>query len=45
MNKIGFIGFGNMGGTMLKALLKTGSIPEDQVIVFTRTKEKLKNFI
>jgi pyrroline-5-carboxylate reductase len=45
MGKIGFIGFGNMGGTMLKALLKVGSIPEDKVIVFTRTREKLKNFV
>jgi pyrroline-5-carboxylate reductase len=44
MNKIGFVGYGNMGGTMLRALLKTGSIPEDKVIVFTRTKEKLNKF-
>jgi pyrroline-5-carboxylate reductase len=44
MNKIGFIGFGNMGGTMLRALLRTGAIPEDRVIVFTRTLQKLKEF-
>jgi pyrroline-5-carboxylate reductase len=45
MNKIGFVGFGNMGGTMLNALLKSGAIPEDRIIVFTRTREKLKNFL
>lgn len=43
MNKIGFIGFGNMGGTMLTALLKAKAIPESKVIVFTRTKDRLKN--
>lgn len=42
MNKTGFVGFGNMGGTMLNALLKAGSMPEDEIMVFTRTKEKLK---
>jgi len=44
MNKTGFVGFGNMGGTMLKALLKAGAMPQDQVIVFNRTPEKLKSF-
>jgi len=45
MGKIGFIGFGNMGGTMLKALLLAGSIPAGKVIVFTRTQEKLKDLV
>jgi pyrroline-5-carboxylate reductase len=45
MSKIGFIGYGNMGGTMLRALLKAGAIPEDKVMVFTRTPDKLKDFI
>lgn len=45
MGKIGFIGFGNMGGTMLRALLRFGAIPEDEVIVFTRTNERLKDFV
>jgi pyrroline-5-carboxylate reductase len=45
MSKIGFIGFGNMGSTMIRALLKTKAIPEGQVIIFTRTREKLKGFI
>ena len=45
MGKNGFVGFGNMGSTMLMALLKARAIPEDDVVVFTRTKEKLKRFI
>jgi len=45
MGKIGFVGFGNMGGTMIRALLKAGAIPENDVMVFTRTKGKLKSFI
>jgi pyrroline-5-carboxylate reductase len=45
MDKTGFIGFGNMGGTMLKALLHYGAISADKVIVFTRTQEKLKDLI
>jgi hypothetical protein len=34
-----------MGGTMLDALLKAKVIPENKVIVFTRTKEKLKSLV
>jgi pyrroline-5-carboxylate reductase len=45
MGKIGFVGFGNMGGTMIRALLKARAIPENNVMVFTRTKEKLKSFV
>jgi pyrroline-5-carboxylate reductase len=43
MNKIGFIGYGNMGGTLLRALLGAGALPAAQVIVFTRTSAKLKD--
>jgi pyrroline-5-carboxylate reductase len=45
MGKIGFVGYGNMGGTMVRALLKAKAIPEGQVIVFTRTREKLKDLV
>ena len=44
MGKIGFIGFGNMGSIMLKALLNAGAIPESKVILITRTPQKLKEF-
>ena len=40
MGKIGFVGFGNMGSTMIRALLKAGAIPENNVMVFTRTREE-----
>jgi pyrroline-5-carboxylate reductase len=45
MAKIGFIGYGNMGGTMLRALLKFGAIQESEVMVFTRTRQKLEDFM
>jgi pyrroline-5-carboxylate reductase len=45
MKKIGFIGYGNMGGTKLDALLKGRAIPDNKIIVFTRTKEKLKSLL
>jgi len=45
MYKIGFVGFGNMGGTMLRALLKARAIPQDDLVVFTRTREKLKSLV
>lgn len=45
MGKIGFVGFGNMGGTMIRALLKARAIPQNNVMVFTRTKEILKSFM
>lgn len=44
MGKIGFIGFGNMGSIMLQALLDARAIPENRVILTTRTLEKLKDF-
>ena len=45
MDKIGFIGFGQMGGTMLSALLKFGALSPRQVVVMTRTEAKLKDFL
>jgi pyrroline-5-carboxylate reductase len=44
MGKIGFIGFGAMGSIMLKALLDAHALAEDNVIVITRTPEKLRDF-
>jgi pyrroline-5-carboxylate reductase len=44
MRKTGFIGFGRMGSIMLKALLDAGALSQEQVIVFTRTPEKLQDF-
>jgi pyrroline-5-carboxylate reductase len=45
IGKIGFVGFGHMGSTMLRALLINQAIPQDKVIIFTRTQEKIKGFI
>lgn len=45
MQKIGFIGFGSMGSVMIKALLDAGVIREEEVIVTTRTREKLNEFM
>jgi pyrroline-5-carboxylate reductase len=44
MRKIGFIGFGNMGSIMIKALLDNGALSQEQVTVFTRTQDKLNDF-
>lgn len=44
MGKIGFIGFGAMGSIIVKALLDVKAIPENKVILTTRTPEKLKDF-
>ena len=44
MHKIGFIGLGSMGGTLLKGLLEYGAFPQKDVLVSTRTKEKIKEF-
>ena len=44
MRKTGFIGFGRMGSIMLTALLDAGAVSQEQVIVFTRTSEKLQDF-
>ena len=43
--KIGFIGFGSMGGVLLRSLLRYGSLIEQEVIVSTRSRDKLSGFI
>lgn len=45
MGKIGFIGFGAMGGVLAKALIERKAILEKNVILTTRTPAKLKDFI
>ena len=45
MNKIGFIGLGNMGGVLLRSLLKFGAFDPADVIVSTRTPGKIKDLI
>jgi len=44
MRKMGFIGFGNMGSIMIKALLDNGALSQEQVIIFTMTQYKLNDF-
>lgn len=41
MDKIGFIGYGSMGSMLVKGFLGADTIKEENVFVFTRTKEKL----
>ncbi len=41
MNKLGFIGYGHMGSVLLRSLLSTQAIQPGQVIVSTRTRNKL----
>ncbi|MCJ7832884.1 MAG: NAD(P)-binding domain-containing protein [Deltaproteobacteria bacterium] len=45
MDKIGFIGFGSMGGALLQSLLQYGAFSQKEVLVSTRTKEKIKGLI
>ena len=45
MNKIGFIGFGAMGGIMVKALVAAKAIPEKNIVLHTRTPDKLRDFV
>jgi pyrroline-5-carboxylate reductase len=45
MNKVGFIGLGSMGGTLLESLLKYGALSPKEVIVATRTNDRIKRFI
>ena len=45
MEKIGFIGLGSMGGALLKGLLEYGAFSQKEVLVSTRTKEKIKGLI
>jgi pyrroline-5-carboxylate reductase len=39
--KIGFIGYGHMGGALLRGLLAAGAFSDSRVVVSTRTAEKL----
>jgi len=39
--KVGFIGYGNMGGALLRSLLAAGAFPASRVVVATRTVERL----
>lgn len=43
--KVGFIGFGSMGGVLLRTLLRYGGLIEQEVVVATRSREKLSGFI
>jgi pyrroline-5-carboxylate reductase len=45
MDKIGFIGYGHMGSILLKSLLSTKAISPGELIVSTRTREKLDELI
>src|SRR4030042_4483232 len=45
MDKLGFIGLGSMGGVLLKGLLDHGAFSQKDVLVSTRTKEKIKDFM
>ena len=40
--KIGFIGCGNMGSSMVGGLIKSGFLKADNIIVSTKTKESAK---
>lgn len=43
MSKVGFIGYGHMGSVMLQSLLSMKAIRSDQVVISTRTKNKLSD--
>jgi len=38
--KTGFVGYGNMGGALLRSLLASGAIDQSNLVVSTRTKNK-----
>jgi pyrroline-5-carboxylate reductase len=42
MNKIGFIGYGHMGSTLIKSLLSAKAIESEQLIISNRTQNKLE---
>jgi pyrroline-5-carboxylate reductase len=44
MNKTGFIGFGAMGSIMVEALLGAKALAENEIVLNTRTPDKLKAF-
>jgi pyrroline-5-carboxylate reductase len=41
--RCGFIGYGNMGGAVVRALLGDGSLRESEVIVYNRTASRLES--
>ncbi len=43
--KLGIIGLGNMGQSVLKALLKSQTLKEDQIYVHTRSEGKIKKIL
>jgi pyrroline-5-carboxylate reductase len=43
MEKIGFIGYGAMGGMIIRKILSSGFLEESEIILTTRTLHKLKN--
>jgi pyrroline-5-carboxylate reductase len=45
MDKIGFIGLGSMSGALLQSLLWYGAFSQKDVLVSTRTKEKIRDFM
>jgi pyrroline-5-carboxylate reductase len=44
MIKTGFIGYGAMGSIMVEALVRAKAIPENEIILTTRTPEKMRSF-
>jgi pyrroline-5-carboxylate reductase len=42
MERIGFIGFGSMGSMLINGFIESGVLLPDQIIVASRTKDKLK---
>jgi pyrroline-5-carboxylate reductase len=42
MQNIGFIGYGHMGSILVKSLLSTKAIKQEQLIISTRTQNKLE---
>jgi pyrroline-5-carboxylate reductase len=45
MDKTGFIGFGAMGSIMVEALVRAKAIPENRIVLTTRTPEKMQGFL
>jgi|GEM_PF-2407837 len=41
MVKVGLIGYGSMGRMLVRALIMSGALTPDEIIVSTRTKSKL----
>jgi pyrroline-5-carboxylate reductase len=43
--KVGFIGYGNMGGIVVRTLLNYGDLDPEDVVIFNRTASKLSDFV